>query len=360
MASPEVTPITAPPEVTSITAALAEAGPVPCERARAWPRRGAAVRRPPSARTVVPTAVIVWMAAAGITLWWPDRSVWYSTAQVSAASGALAVLILLTALAGRVQPAIGARLQRVGSWLLVLGLLAVAWQIATAKLGLLPLPYFPPPQAIVDGFQDDAALLLESLGYSLRLLALGYTIGATVGFLSGLAMGWSKAVNYWLHPVLRVIGPVPATAWLPVVFVVFPTSFTASIFILALATWFPVAILTWSGVAGVSRSYYDVARTLGASTRFLVWKVAVPAALPSVFVGLFMGLGASFVTLLVAEMLGVKAGLGWYIQWVQGWAEYPKMYAALVIMAVVFSGLITLLFRVRNRVLAWQKGLVRW
>jgi NitT/TauT family transport system permease protein len=173
-------------------------------------------------------------------------------------------------------------------------------------------------------------------------------------------MGWSKAVNYWLHPLLRVIGPVPATAWLPVVFVVFPTSFSASIFILALATWFPVAILTWSGVAGVSRSYYDVARTLGASNRFLVWKVAVPAALPSVFVGLFMGLGNSFVTLLVAEMLGVKAGLGWYIQWVQGWAAYPKMYAALIIMAVLFSGLISLLFRVRNRVLAWQKGVIRW
>jgi NitT/TauT family transport system permease protein len=286
--------------------------------------------------------------------------VWYSTAQVGAASGSLAALILLAALAGGIQPTVGARLQRVGPWLLVLGLLALSWQITTAKLALLPLPYFPPPQAIVDGVQDDAGLLLESVAYSLRLLALGYTIGATVGFLSGLAMGWSPRVNYWLHPVLRVIGPVPATAWIPIVFVVFPTSFTASIFIMALATWFPVAILTWSGVMNVPRSYYDVALTLGAREGFLVWKVAVPAALPSVFVGLFMGLGASFVTLLVAEMLGVKAGLGWYIQWVQGWADYPKMYAALAIMAVLFSGLITLLFRVRNRVLAWQKGLVRW
>jgi NitT/TauT family transport system permease protein len=347
-------------EITAGTVPSAESGRHIADRhTRSGPRR-ATFTRTALARLVVPAAGIFWTMAAGITLVWPDQFPWYSTVRVGLGTGAIGVLILLAALIGLVQPTIGTRLRRVGPWLLVLGMLALAWQLTTAKLALLPRLYFPPPQAIVDGFEDDWALLLESLAYSLRLLALGYAIGATVGFCSGLAMGWSKAVNYWLHPVLRVIGPVPATAWLPIVFVVLPTSFTASIFLLALATWFPVAILTWSGVAGVSRTYYDVARTLGATDRFLIWKVAVPAALPSVFVGLFMGLGASFVTLLVAEMLGVKAGLGWYIQWVQGWAEYPKMYAALLIMIVLFSGLITLLFRVRNRVLAWQKGLVRW
>ena len=80
--------------------------------------------------------------------------------------------------------------------------------------------------------------------------------------------------------------------------------------------------------------------------RFLVLQVAIPAALPHVFVGLFMGLGASFAVLVVAEMLGVKAGLGWYLQWAQGWAAYANMYAALIVMALMCSGAITLLFRV--------------
>jgi NitT/TauT family transport system permease protein len=82
--------------------------------------------------------------------------------------------------------------------------------------------------------------------------------------------------------------------------------------------------------------------------------------MPHVFVGLFMGLGTSFAVLVVAEMLGVKAGFGYYLQWAQGWAAYANMYAALIIMALLFSGLISLLFGVRNRLLAWQKGLVRW
>ena len=159
---------------------------------------------------------------------------------------------------------------------------------------------------------------------------------------------------------MRVIGPLPATAWLPLAFFIFPTSGSASTFLIALATAFPLTVLTWSGVAGVPAAYYDVARTLGANPRFLILKVAIPAALPHVFVGLFMGLGSSFAVLVVAEMLGVKSGLGWYLQWAQGWAAYANMYGALLVMALMCSTLITLLFRLRDRLLAWQKGLVKW
>ena len=90
----------------------------------------------------------------------------------------------------------------------------------------------------------------------------------------------------------------------PTIGPVAPSSHSASVFLVGLATFFPTTILTWSGVSAVSPAYYDVARTLGASQRFLIFKVAIPAAMPHVFVGLFMGLGSSFAVLVVAEMLG--------------------------------------------------------
>jgi NitT/TauT family transport system permease protein len=176
-----------------------------------------------------------------------------------------------------------------------------------------------------------------------------------------LRRAWQRSVwGYREHPILRFIGPLPATAWLPLAFFAFPSSWSASVFLIALATGFPVAVLTWSGVASVNAAYYDIARTLGANPGFLILKVTIPAAMPSVFVGLFMGLGASFAVLVVAEMMGVKAGLGWYLSWAQGWAAYPNMYAALLVMALMCSGLITLLFRIRDRLLSWQKGLLNW
>jgi NitT/TauT family transport system permease protein len=307
------------------------------------------------------SAAAAWSALAALTGLWPDRpeSDWAYTSDFAAICGAIAVAIAMAAAAG-VRFTVFRRLQRLAPWLLALAFFFGAWEVITAKLGLLPLPFFPPPQAIVEALIEDWEQLVAGIFASCRLLATGYFLGAVVRFVTGVAIGWSRRASYWIHPMLRVIGPLPATAWLPLAFFVFPSSFSASIFLIALATGFPVTVLTWSGVAGVNSTYYDVARTLGANQRFLVLKVAIPAAMPHVFVGLFMGLGNSFAVLVVAEMLGVKAGLGWYLQLAQGWAAYANMYAALLIMALLCSGLITLLFRLRDRLLSWQRGLVRW
>jgi NitT/TauT family transport system permease protein len=302
-----------------------------------------------------------WLGAAVLTAFWPDipESDWAYTGDFAIACGALALAAALAGIAG-IRFAGLQSVRRLSPWLILLAVFIASWEAATAKLGLLPLPFFPPPQAIVEVVIDDRALLGAGILASLRLLATGYFLGAAVGFVTGVAIGWSRLAGYWIHPVLRLVGPLPATAWLPLAFFVFPSSFSASVFLIALATGFPVTVLTWSGLAGVNSAYYDIARTLGASQRFLVLKIAIPAAMPHVFVGLFMGLGNSFAVLVVAEMLGVKAGLGWYLQWAQGWAAYANMYAALLIMALLCSGLITMLFRLRDRLLSWQKGLVRW
>jgi NitT/TauT family transport system permease protein len=306
-------------------------------------------------------AAAAWLGAAALIAFWSDipESDWAYTGDLALACEALALAVALAGFAG-IRFSGFHSVQRLSPWLIALALFIAAWEAVTAKLGWLPLPFFPPPQAILEVVIDDRTRLVAGIFASFRLLATGYFLGAAVGFVTGVAIGWSRLAGYWVHPLLRFIGPLPATAWLPLAFFVFPTSFSASIFLIALATGFPVTVLTWSGIAGVNSAYYDIARTLGATERFLVLKVAIPAAMPHVFVGLFMGLGSSFAVLVVAEMLGVKAGLGWYLQWAQGWAAYANMYAALLIMALSCSGLITLLFRLRDRLLSWQKGLVRW
>lgn len=302
-----------------------------------------------------------WVAAAAYTAFVPNVGMPVPYTGTFAVLLALfgGVVLALSLAAGAI-PELAARVRHAAPWLVLLGASFGAWQFLTAKTGILPLPFFTSPQSLLEVFLDDWARLGESVLYSFLLLAQGYLVGALAGFLTGVSIGWSKIAAYWTHPILRFVGPLPATAWLPLSFFIFPSSGSASVFLIALATWFPVTVLTWSGIASVNRAYYDIARTLGANGRFLVLKVAVPAALPHVFVGLFMGLGASFSVLVVAEMLGVKAGIGWYLQWAQGWAAYANMYAALLVMALLCSGLTTLLFRVRDHVLAWQKGLVRW
>jgi NitT/TauT family transport system permease protein len=239
-------------------------------------------------------------------------------------------------------------------------LLLAAWEIVTSGVHLLPMPYFPGPAAVLQSMIGDHALLFDSTWHSLGLLLGGYGLGVVSGLVTGVCIGWSAPARYWGMPLLKVIGPIPATAWIPLAMVISPSALISAAVLIALAVWFPVTMLTASGISNTRASYLDVARTLGANSRYLIFRVAIPAALPSIFVGLFMGLGASFLTLVVAESVGVKSGLGWYVSWAQGWAEYAKVYAALIIMAVFFSTVMTLLFKLRDRILVWQKGMIRW
>jgi NitT/TauT family transport system permease protein len=242
-----------------------------------------------------------------------------------------------------------------------LAVLAV-WDFLTVKTAWLPSPFFPGPDEVLGALIEDRAELLESTWYSLRLLLCGYAAGVAAGLVSGVLIGWFPAVRYWAMPALKVFGPVPATALVPLVMTLFPEplTFFSGAALIAFAAWFPMTVLTSSGIANVSLSYLDVARTLGAGPGYLIFRVALPSALPNIFLGLFMGLGASFLTLAVAETVGVKGGLGWYLQKQKGYAEYGNVYAALAIMVVFFSALMTLLFKVRDRVLQWQKGVLKW
>ncbi len=235
-----------------------------------------------------------------------------------------------------------------------------AWDLITLKFNWMTLPYFPGPDAVLAALVADRKLLFESTWQSLLLLLAGYAAGVAAGLVCGVLIGWFTRVRYWGMPILRVIGPVPATALIPLAMTLAANSFVSGAALIGFAVWFPVTMLTASGIANVRITYLDVARTLGAGRPYLIFRVALPSALPNIFLGLFMGLGASFLTLIVAETVGVQAGLGWYLTWQEGYVEFDKVYASILIMIVFFSTLMTLLFRVRDRLLKWQKGVFRW
>ncbi len=147
-----------------------------------------------------------------LTAVWSDQpgTDWAYTGDLAVAFGALGAVLAFATFAN-LWFACLPRVQRLAPWMLALALLFGAWETVTAKLGLLPMPFFPPPQALLEVIVDDRVRLAEGVLASLRLLAGGYILGAVLGFVTGVAMGWSRAVGYWIHPVLRFVGPLPAT-----------------------------------------------------------------------------------------------------------------------------------------------------
>lgn len=274
--------------------------------------------------------------------------------------GVVAVLAVFVSIVQKVVSPVRRWLAHMGPILAAAMILLGLWETITSGLRWLPMPYFPGPPGVLQSMLNDRALLFDSTWHSLLLLLSGYALGVSVALVTGICIGWFSAARYWGMPLLKVVGPIPATAWVPLAMVVSPSAMFSAVGLIALAVWFPVTMLTVSGISNTKASYLDVARTLGARPGYLIFRVAIPAAMPSIFIGLFMGLGTSFLTLIVAETVGVKSGLGWYVSWAQGWAEYGKVYAALIIMAAFFSTIMTGLFKVRDRVLVWQKGVIKW
>jgi NitT/TauT family transport system permease protein len=235
-------------------------------------------------------------------------------------------------------------------------LLLLAYDWITLKKHLLPLPYFPWGDAILNAIISDRKILLQCVYHSLLLLFSGYFAGSIAGIVTGVAAGWSRTARYWIMPVLKVLGPIPSTTWLPIILIVASSLFGGSVFLIALGVWFPVAMTTMTGVLSIPKSNFEAARTFGASKRQMIFKVAIPAASPFIFQGLTQGMSLACTTLLVAEMMGVKAGLGWYINWQRGWGEFAKMYAAVIIICLTFFCVNELFNFAKRRLLRWKEG----
>lgn len=272
---------------------------------------------------------------------------------------ALTVIFLLRFVFGLFNEKLRVKVNHQAQLFFVVALLILGWDLLTTKTNTLLLPFFPGPAQILQVMAEDYKTLVISTFYSMRLLVIGFALGTVIGLTSGVLMGWFRQWSYWLFPAFKILGVIPATAWIPIAMICFPSSFMAEIFLIILSVWFPVAYMTSSGIANTQKSYFEAARTLGGGQLFLIFKVAIPAAMPSVFTGIYTATGISFATLVVSEMIGAKAGLGWYINWAKGWSNYAKVYASIVIMAIVFSIVMAIIFRIRDRVLIWQKGLLQ-
>jgi NitT/TauT family transport system permease protein len=320
---------------------------------------------------------------AGDTVYWkPKSEIWVWTALLSFAAvllvnwlvpsgqpvntspyrvvaGALVLFLTASYLAALGNPVFRKKLYHKAQFLFVCGMALSLWDLLTSKSALLPLPYFPSMVEIINVMFQDRLLLLRSTLYSMRLFFAGLITGTVLGLATGIFVGWYRQWDYWLSPVIRVTGVIPAVAWLPVALLIFPNSFTTGMFLIFISSWFPVSSMMASGIIATRKSYFEAARTLGADNRFLLFHIAIPNAMPSVFTGIMTACAFSFTTLIVSEMVGAKAGLGFYINWAKGWGAYAKVYGAIIIIAVEFALILALINAIRRSVLRWQRGIIR-
>lgn len=238
-------------------------------------------------------------------------------------------------------------------------LLLAAYDYLTLKTGILTQPFVPCMNYILNIAWQDRGYLIECTLHTLRLLFLGYFIGISLGLVTGITCGYSERVRYWIDPIIKFLGPIPTSTWIPIIMVISTSLFGGAVFIIALGSWFAVTVASMTGIANVDRSFFEAARTLGASERQLIFRVAIPHAMPSILQGCTQAMSSACTAIMIAEMMGVKAGLGWYMTWAKSWASYDKMFAALFMICFIFTIVTKLLDLIKRRVLRWQIGVVK-
>ena len=259
----------------------------------------------------------------------------------------------------KVEPKKSAKFYFGAKFRFAMGLSLAAWDILGTKLLILPQPFFPGPAIIMDAFLGDTKFIWQNTLYSLRLFAAGFSVGVVTGVVTGVLIGWYPKARYWILPVLNICGVIPAVAWMPFALTLFPTSFAAATFLIAICSWFPVATMTADGVQGTPKSLFELSRTFGAGQFYQVFHIAVPHAMPQIFTGVLTAAAFGFTTLVMAEMMGQPGGLGYYINTSKVWSAYYKVFAAIIVMAVLFTVILKAVSAVQDYVLRWQKGVVR-
>lgn len=230
----------------------------------------------------------------------------------------------------------------------------------TLKTGTLKMPFIPSPDRIMHELIANADVIFTDAIASMRILFAGLIIGITMGVFSGITCGCVRVFDYWVNPLLKIIGPVPALIWMPIFFIIFHSSTAAALSAVVLASWFPLTLMIGSAIKNIDGRLIERAQTLGASKMHIVFHVMLPNSIPAIANALFMAFSHSFGAMSATELCGATEGLMFRIQYIRVLANYGEVFAIIGVMIVIFSTMTAIMFAFRNWLLRWQKGLARW
>jgi len=229
------------------------------------------------------------------------------------------------------------------------------WE-AAAQAHLVKPYLLPAPSAVAATLWR---LLLKGtvprfLGFSLQHYVLGLAWGVAAGIALGLATGWFRWADVALEPLIGLLRPIPPIAWTPFAIIWIGINTSAAAFLIAIGAFYLTFFATYAGVKGVDPRMIEVARTLGdRSNRRLLWRVVVPAALPSILVGVRTSLGQGWMTMVAAEMFGVQ-GLGMKMFEAAGLLAMDSVIAYMVVIGAVYFATDRLFRWTERRLLRWR------
>lgn len=238
-------------------------------------------------------------------------------------------------------------------------LVLVIWQLVVS-LGLVSTRFFTSPleiiKVIIQKFSSpkpDGHLMHIHIVESLKVVWIGFTLGAVLGIPVGLLMGWYASANRIVRPIFELLRPIPGLAWIPIFIIFLGVSTFARGCIIFVGAFISIVLNTYAGIRSTNKTLINVAKTCGASNFEIFLKVGIPSAMPMIFAGLKTSMGMSWGTIVAAEMLGSSLGLGFLIQYARSFCEIPLIFAGIIVLGICGQ--------ISSMLIEWLEGVVlKW
>ena len=184
--------------------------------------------------------------------------------------------------------------------------------------------------------------------------ALGYGLAVIIGVPLGILTGWYRRLNALLEPFINALYATPRIALMPLLIIWFGVDLSSKVAIIFLSTEFPILVNTVTGVRTIERDFIKVARSFGATDRQLFLTVALPSSVPNLLTGLRLGLGHALIGIVVGEMYGASAGVGYMMQIAGATFQTDRVMVGIIIIAGAGVALTHVLKMIENRFEMWR------
>jgi len=229
----------------------------------------------------------------------------------------------------------------------------ILWEGIAVTVQLRRHVAFPTPwevagtlASLLSGAQLSDAPIMRHVGDSLLRWVNGFGIASVIGIGYGLLAGWSKKLRDATLPILHILQLVPGLAWIPVAILCFGIGEAATVAMIAVTAFTPIALNVLSGVRQLDETLLRAARMMGANGRTLLIRVMLPGALPATLSGLRIGLGNGWRVLVAAEMIvGTGTGLGYAIIQARWTLDYQAAFACIGIICLIGLTVEQLIFK---------------
>ena len=174
---------------------------------------------------------------------------------------------------------------------------------------------FPKPLDVLRGIIElvEKGLLLKYIVASLFRVTWGFAMALLVGVPVGLLLGWYAHAFAAFNPLIQMFRPISPIAWIPVAILWFGVSDAAPVFLIFLASVFPITVSSIAAVKNMQPVYLRAAQNFGLTRGQLFRRVIFPSCLPQILTGIRIALGVAWLVVVAAEMIAVNSGLGYLI-----------------------------------------------